>query len=195
MPQLNRTCPDFLLDAAMALMAEKGFAATSMRQLASRAGLLPGSLYHYVSSKQDILADVLVTIVDRRLEDWHQGSHSRDLEGYVRFLLARQRSHPGEEVLLRYEIRHLDPASQAWVEQSMQKLKEPIHSLIEQGQRSGRFSISDVRGASDALMALLQASEPMRSLPVDDAWIESRMLTMSFGMLGLRVADAPAEQP
>lgn len=194
MPQLNRTCPDFLLNAAMTLMAEKGFAATSMRQLASRAGLLPGSLYHYVSSKQDILVDVLVNIIDRRLEDWQHGSYSRDLEGYVRFLLARQRSHPEEEILLRHEMRHLDPASQAWVEQSMQKLKDPIQTLIEQGQRSGRFSMSDVRGASDAVMALLQASEPMRSLPVDDAWIESRMLAMSFGMLGLRAADSPAER-
>lgn len=93
-------CPDALLEAARELMAEHGYGAMSMRQLAARVGLQPGSLYHYVASKQDLLLDVLLSILAQRLEAWQRGPYTRDLQGYLGFLLTRQRSHPCEELLL-----------------------------------------------------------------------------------------------
>jgi len=35
-----------ILDAAQALFAQQGYAATSMRQIANHAGLLPGGIYN-----------------------------------------------------------------------------------------------------------------------------------------------------
>jgi AcrR family transcriptional regulator len=48
-----------ILDTALSLMAQRGVAGTSMRDLASATGLNVASLYHYFPSKQDLLVAVL----------------------------------------------------------------------------------------------------------------------------------------
>jgi len=51
-----------ILDAAYSLIIEQGYAATSMRQIAERAGLALGSIYNHFPSK----GDVFRTIIDER---------------------------------------------------------------------------------------------------------------------------------
>ncbi|MFG1418532.1 TetR/AcrR family transcriptional regulator [Xanthobacter sp. V0B-10] len=41
-----------ILEAAASLFAERGYAATSVRDIGERVGLLGGSLYHYIKSKE-----------------------------------------------------------------------------------------------------------------------------------------------
>lgn len=48
-----------LLDTAMRLFVEKGFDATSMRDIARAADVTPGLAYHYFDSKQKLFAEVL----------------------------------------------------------------------------------------------------------------------------------------
>ena len=40
---------------AIEVMSERGYAATSVQEVADRVGVLKGSLYHYFSSKEDLL--------------------------------------------------------------------------------------------------------------------------------------------
>ena len=47
--------PDEVLDAALALFVEKGFAATRVEDIATRAGLSKGAVYLYFPSKEAIL--------------------------------------------------------------------------------------------------------------------------------------------
>ncbi len=47
-----------LLDAAANQFAERGFHATSTRELASAVGMLPGSIYYHFPSKSDLLVAV-----------------------------------------------------------------------------------------------------------------------------------------
>lgn len=44
-----------ILKAAAVVFLEKGFAATSVQDIADRVGLLKGSLYYYIDSKDDLL--------------------------------------------------------------------------------------------------------------------------------------------
>lgn len=50
---------DKLLQAAALLFAEKGYEATSMQDIADSVGVLKGSLYHYVDSKEKILFEII----------------------------------------------------------------------------------------------------------------------------------------
>ena len=47
-----------ILDAAADLFSEKGYDRTSMRDIARKAGLLPGSVYHHFQSKEDLYVSV-----------------------------------------------------------------------------------------------------------------------------------------
>jgi AcrR family transcriptional regulator len=184
MSELKQTCPDFLIDAAIDLMAEHGYVAMSMRKLASHIGILPGSLYHHVSSKQDILLDVVLAVVDRRLHAWCKYPCKRDLAGYINFLMARQRSHPKEEVLLRHEVRHLEPSAKTWGLQAMQKLRIPLQTIIENGRRAGEYRVADPSVATEAVLALLDAGNVLRHLHHRGERLEEELLHMVDAMLG-----------
>lgn len=54
--QDNRREP--LLDMAAELFAQKGYSATSTRDIAKAVGMLPGSIYYHFKSKEDILVAV-----------------------------------------------------------------------------------------------------------------------------------------
>ncbi len=47
-----------LLDAAAALFAQRGYAATSMRDIAMAVKMLPGSVYYHFASKEELLVAV-----------------------------------------------------------------------------------------------------------------------------------------
>jgi AcrR family transcriptional regulator len=48
-----------VVDAAAELFSEQGYAATSIQEIADAVGLLKGSLYHYIHTKEDLLYAVI----------------------------------------------------------------------------------------------------------------------------------------
>jgi AcrR family transcriptional regulator len=72
-----------ILDQAARLFREKGYAATSMRDIAAAVDMLPGSLYYHFAAKEDLLVAVyeqgvrLITdkvraAIARRSEPWQR---------------------------------------------------------------------------------------------------------------------------
>ena len=57
LPRADNRLP-LILDAAARLFREKGYATTSMRDIAAAAGMLPGSLYYHFAAKEDLLVAV-----------------------------------------------------------------------------------------------------------------------------------------
>lgn len=53
-----------ILEAAAALFAERGYAATSVRDIGERVGLLGGSLYHYIKSKEALFVKIHDTALE-----------------------------------------------------------------------------------------------------------------------------------
>ncbi|MBO9524338.1 MAG: TetR/AcrR family transcriptional regulator [Nocardioidaceae bacterium] len=53
---------DRILDAALALFAEKGYEATSMREIAEQLGITKPALYYHFDSKEDIVRALLADI-------------------------------------------------------------------------------------------------------------------------------------
>jgi len=49
-----------ILDAAYSLIIEQGYAATSMRQIAERAGLALGGIYNHFPSKSDVFRTIIL---------------------------------------------------------------------------------------------------------------------------------------
>lgn len=48
-----------ILDVAAQVFSEKGYDATSLQEIASRTGILKGSIYYYINTKADLLAHLL----------------------------------------------------------------------------------------------------------------------------------------
>jgi AcrR family transcriptional regulator len=78
--------PDEVLDAALELFMEKGFAATRVDDIAKRAGLSKGAVYLYFPSKEAVLEALvrraIIPIADTALEAL------RDYEGDPRIIIT-----------------------------------------------------------------------------------------------------------
>ena len=59
-------------EIALHLFAESGYAAVSMRQIASKVGLQVGALYNYFPDKQTILSELLINHMEDLLQNWHR---------------------------------------------------------------------------------------------------------------------------
>lgn len=81
-----------ILDAAAELFRDKGYAATTLRQIAKAAGLKAGSIYYHFSSKDEILHEVLdigeraaMTTVKQMLEGLPaDASHRAQIEAAIK---------------------------------------------------------------------------------------------------------------
>ena len=52
-------------DAAMHLFGKQGYTGTSMRDIANAVGVLPGSLYAHIESKEALLVDIVADGIGR----------------------------------------------------------------------------------------------------------------------------------
>ncbi len=67
-PELTETRQRQIVEGASKVLFEKGFGKTSIRDIASACGMSMGQLYHYISSKDDILY-----LMHRYSQEmWHQ---------------------------------------------------------------------------------------------------------------------------
>lgn len=79
-----------IIAAARALFREKSFEATSMAEVAARAGTATGTVYLYARDKNDLLLRVLTEFVTELTEDLEaQLAHLRDPRERVRFVIGR----------------------------------------------------------------------------------------------------------
>lgn len=70
-----------VIAAAIAVMSEKGYAATSIQEVADRVGVLKGSLYHYFDSKEELLSRIL-TESHATMHDLQAEIQSQELPPY-----------------------------------------------------------------------------------------------------------------
>jgi AcrR family transcriptional regulator len=70
--------PGELLEAALDLFVEKGYAATRVEEVAARAGVSKGTLFLYFASKQELFKAVVRHSIAGRFSEW-----SEELDNYV----------------------------------------------------------------------------------------------------------------
>lgn len=73
MPKLIHNLRERILDEAARLLAEGGYHALSMRELARRCDVAPGTIYNYFSEKDQIVAEIT-------LADWREAVERLDAE-------------------------------------------------------------------------------------------------------------------
>ncbi len=102
-----------IVDAAVKLFIKHGYHKTNSRELAKETGLSIGSLYEYISTKDDILYLVAIAIhaeVEQGVKDaLARPTHSKDaLAEVIReyFLVCDRMS---DHVLLMYQVTHFLP--------------------------------------------------------------------------------------
>ena len=77
-----------ILDAALRLFRERGFAQTTMRDIASEAGVATGAAYYYFRSKEELVMAFYLRTADEARDDLEQALRSsKDLRKRLRAMI------------------------------------------------------------------------------------------------------------
>jgi TetR/AcrR family transcriptional regulator, cholesterol catabolism regulator len=150
---------DVIVAKAAKLFKEKGYKATSMRDLADALGIEAASLYNHIQSKHEILDKLCFDVAKRflsNLEGVQNTSESpiKKLERILQFHI-RQMIEQYEEVHVSdREWRHLAEPHLAEYRELRRDYRKQLTSLIEQGIEAGELKSID---APTAVLILLHA--------------------------------------
>src|SRR5215472_3760224 len=82
-----------MVSIAAELFAQKGYRATTVREIADAAGILSGSLYHHFDSKESIGDEILSGFLDDVLADYRAGVGATDDPREALEMIVRSSSH------------------------------------------------------------------------------------------------------
>jgi AcrR family transcriptional regulator len=149
-----------ILVAAAQIFGQKGFHATSMQDIAQAVNLQKASLYHHVSSKQEILVDVLDQALDLLIERMQAVqalplAPDDMLRQAVRVYLATLVDHRDLAAVLLLEHRNLAPDQHARHIPRRDRFEQLWRDLIQQGLDEGVFCCADPAMSSRALLGVM----------------------------------------
>jgi AcrR family transcriptional regulator len=157
----KETRPQELLDAALTLFVEKGFAATRSEEVARRAGVSKGTLYLYYPSKEELFKAVvrsnLTHLIDEGLGmlDRFEGSSADLLRQLVHLWWERFAMTPaaGIHKVMLSEVRNFPELAQFYVDEVIDPTRRLFAGLVRRGVDRGEFRDLPPQEVALALMA------------------------------------------
>jgi len=153
--------PQELLDSALQLFVEKGFAATRSAEVAARAGVSKGTLYLYFPSKEELFKAVVRTNLSaliaegQGIADSFAGSSSELLRLLMMRWWQRVASTPagGITKIIIGEVRNFPDLAQFYVDEVVVPAHRLLSQTLQRGIDRGEFRPVPVRDAVHALVA------------------------------------------
>lgn len=150
-----------ILGAALAAFAERGYDATSIRDIAARSGLSVPGVYHHHPSKQQILVELMEVVLGDLLDGCHAALASAPAgdprerfdalaECLVRFHMFRR----AEAFVASTELRSLEPGNRSRCVALRDELQRLVAAVIREGCRAGVFATPYPEDAARAVSTL-----------------------------------------
>ncbi|RID87451.1 TetR/AcrR family transcriptional regulator [Peribacillus asahii] len=136
-----------IIDAAVKIFSEKGYHATTTKEIAEAAGMNVGTMFQYVKTKQDILYLVcchIHSLIEKALYA-ATSENSTPLEAIKKDMTALFEivDQVSDYVVLMYqETASLDKEARRSFLQREQRLRNHLEKQIQRGIDSGVFKIS-----------------------------------------------------
>ena len=155
--------PQELLDAALTLFVEKGFAASRAEEVAQRAGVSKGTLYLYYPSKEELFKAVvrhnLSSLIAEGEETASQfeGSSSELLSHLLHTWWQRVGATPaaGIHKIVLSEVRNFPELAQFYTDEVIVPADRLFTRCVQRGIERGEFRPMPLHEVAHALMAPL----------------------------------------
>ncbi len=145
--------------AAADAFAERGFHATTTRDIASRAGLSPAGVYVHFASKEVLLFELSrrgherardLLVAAREAGPTPTDALRSIVGGFSRW----HAEHYSLGRIVQFEFRHLSPEHRDEVLMLRREIDQVVAGVLRDGVASGEFTVADVSATSLALLSM-----------------------------------------
>lgn len=146
------------LDESLKMIHEKGYKATTMRDLADRMGFEVSNIYNFIESKEALLESYLFQIS----EDFHSGidhilessySPTEKMKALVSLNIRLTSTKPYQVGLLVNEWRNLQEPKLTKFTDRRGEYEEKVRLIIKEGIKSGEFRPFDMDIITHAVLS------------------------------------------
>ncbi|MBO9564777.1 MAG: TetR family transcriptional regulator [Niastella sp.] len=181
----NSTRKEVIIAEAAKLFREKGFSATSMRDLAEHVGVEAASLYNHISSKAEILQEICFKVANQFMSHIDEVDNSQmtaiaKIEAILRFHIRQMVEHYEEVYVSDREWKHLTEPYMQNMQSQRRAYRQRIAQIITDGIRKGEVKDID---APTAVLIMLHAVSGIESWHRSTKKIEGHVLEDNMVMI------------
>ncbi|MFN3179395.1 MAG: TetR/AcrR family transcriptional regulator [Thermus sp.] len=146
-----------ILTVAGHLFSQRGYHATSMRELAKHLNLQGGSLYAHIASKEELLLEVVRQAAKRFLGvlEGLEGDPVSKVKGLVRGHLEVIAQELPRATVFFHEWKHLSPPLLEEAKALRRRYEEGVQAVIQEGREKGVFRVENLRLATLFVLSAL----------------------------------------
>ena len=147
-------------DAALDLFYERGFQATTMREIALACGLTPGALYNHFSSKDQLLGSMLIDIhrkLESTLDEALSGAGDDPRDQLRSFARAHGYFHTQYVIEARVGNREIGSLSAEAAERVVairRGATEGLRAILVAGRDAGHFDVPNGPAVSNLILTM-----------------------------------------
>jgi len=135
---------DLIIKTAAAMFRDKGYAASSMRDLAEKIGIEAASLYNHIHSKAQILQEIIDEVSESykiHLEKTEKarGTSLEKIESLIRFHIQMMLTHFEEYSVMVSEWMHLENEPLASFVSERRDYVKRMETIVEKGINQGEI--------------------------------------------------------
>jgi len=135
---------EIILQTAAAMFREKGFAASSMRDLAEKIGIEAASLYNHIQSKAQILEEIIESVSEEcrlHLADLQKSDTSslEKIESLIRFHTRMMMNRFEEYSVMVSQWMHLEGDKFSVFATERRDYVKRMEAIVETGIRNGEL--------------------------------------------------------
>jgi len=180
--------PEEILNAALELFTEKGFAATRMDDVARSAGISKGTLYNYFESKESIFHAVVQEMISPEIEkvETMVANYKGPTDHLLRQLIRAWWTNVGETRLSAIpkivisESGNFPELAEFFVETVVKRARRLFTDVVSRGVVSGEFNTVETQAVARLIIApLVYATIWQHSLkPFDDDYLSDEYVDL-----------------
>ena len=186
-----------ILEEAVKLFYVRGFSGTTLDDIAGKLGVTKPFIYTHFRSKVELLEAICRPTIEMSLGAIAQAAQQpgkaseRLFNGIVDFSRVVLQRQANIAVYFREE-KHLSEAGLAEINALRKRFDRVLSELLEEGARSGEFTIVDVSVAALAIGGMVSWAytwyQPEGRLPIDE--VGEKLAHFALQMVGVQPAES-----
>jgi AcrR family transcriptional regulator len=148
-----------ILRSALKLFYQNGYHATTMQDIANEVGVLKGSLYYHISTKEELLLDLLTTSIEDVLKAVAKASDEggtalERLRRLVRAELMTMAEHQREIAVWQTERRRMQPLLRD-IDVKARATDDLLRNVLLDGANAGEWPADNLDTAYQAIRGMI----------------------------------------